>query len=237
MADQKIIAQVVGRNESDRFLSKVLERLRKQVDTIVFTDDCSTDNTMEIASEFANVYKTESQMFNVNEGKFRQHAWANVQKHAKEGDWIIAIDCDEMLYSSDDISNINIRNILNQSEKDVVNVRFYHMWNEFQYRVDKLWTPNNSTRIFRYMSNGVFKDRVLACGAEPTYVTDWASQGNYWPNSGLVMQHLGYIHDKDKAAKYQRYSELDGGKFHQGSHINSILDKDPVLINWSNFGI
>ena len=234
---QKIIAQMVGRNEASRFLPEVLSRLKEQVDEIVFTDDCSDDDTASIAKDFAHVYKTPKQMFNIHEGRLRRYAWLNLENHASEGDWIIAIDCDEMLYSSTDIGAIDVRSILNSSEKDVVNVRFYHMWNKEQYRVDKLWAPNNSTRIFRYMSNGTFRDRALACGAEPTYVLDWYGQRNYWPNSTLVMQHLGYLHDADKKAKFERYSNLDGGKYHNLDHINSIVDENPVLINWGNFGI
>jgi hypothetical protein len=53
----------------------------------------------------------------------------------------------------------------------------------------------------------------------------------------LIMQHLGYIHDSDKESKYERYSQLDGGKFHNLNHINSIIDPNPVLIDWGNFGI
>lgn len=228
---------MVGRNEANKYLPRVLERLKNQVDEIVFTDDCSDDNTADVASNFAHVYKTPKPMFTVHEGRLRKYAWLNLENHASEGDWIIAIDCDEMLYDASDIEDINIRKVLNASEKDVVNVRFYHMWNENQYRVDKLWTPNNSTRIFRYLSGGTFRDRALACGAEPTYVLDLVNQRNFWLNSNLVMQHLGYIRDEDKQLKYQRYSNLDGGKFHNLNHINSIVDENPVLINWGNFGI
>jgi len=145
---------MVGRNEASKYLPRVLERLKNQVDEIVFTDDCSDDNTADIASNFAHVYKTPKPMFTVHEGRLRKYAWLNLENHASEGDWIIAIDCDEMLYDASNIEDINIRKVLNASEKDVVNVRFYHMWNETQYRVDKLWTPNNSTRIFRYASGG-----------------------------------------------------------------------------------
>jgi len=234
---QKVIAQMVGRNESNRFLKDVLERLSKQVDEIVFTDDCSDDNTAEIAGQYANVYKTPKRMFNVHEGRLRKYAWLNLENHAKEGDWIVAIDCDEMLYDVNNLDSHDIKSVLSRSEKDVVNVRFYHMWNEHQYRVDKLWTPNNSTRIFRFMNGATFLDKELACGSEPTYVVSMLRQRNYWPNSGLVMKHLGYIKDEDKISKYQRYSELDGGKFHNINHINSIIDESPVLVNWGNFGL
>jgi glycosyltransferase involved in cell wall biosynthesis len=237
MSQPKIIAQMVGRNEASKYLPEVLERLKSQVDEIVFTDDCSDDDTAEIASKYANVYKTPKPMFTTHEGRLRRYAWLNLENHAAEGDWIIAIDCDEMLYDSSDITKTDIRQILNSSEKDVVNVRFYHMWNNTQYRVDKLWAPNNSSRIFRFMSGAMFRDRALACGSEPTYVTDLINQRNYFVNSNLIMQHLGYIKDEDKQSKYERYSTLDGGEFHALNHINSITDPNPVLINWGNFGI
>jgi len=237
MSQPKIIAQMVGRNEANKYLPEVLERLKSQVDEIVFTDDCSDDNTAEVASKYANVYKTPKPMFTTHEGRLRRYAWLNLENHATEGDWIIAIDCDEMLYDSSDITKTDIRQILNSSEKDVVNVRFYHMWNDTQYRVDKLWAPNNSSRIFRFMSGAMFRDRALACGSEPTYVTDLINQRNYFVNSNLIMQHLGYIKDEDKQSKYERYSTLDGGEFHALNHINSITDPNPVLINWGNFGI
>lgn len=232
-----IIAQMVGRNESKRFLAPVLRRLKDQVDCIVFTDDCSDDDTAEIASKYANVYVNNSSLFPVHEGKLRSEAWNNLSKHASEGDWIIAVDCDEMLYQSKDIHNINISKILDASPFDVVNVRFYHMWSETKYRVDKLWAPNNSSRIFRFKEGGVFLDKKLACGSEPTYVLNDIRKRNYWVQSGLIMQHLGYMLDNDKLSKYNRYALLDKGEFHNIKHIESIIDKDPTLINWGNFGI
>ncbi len=225
---------MIGRNESSRFLEDVLQKLSSQVDKIIFTDDCSTDNTPEIAAKYAEVFQSPEPLFKVHEAKLRAYAWGNMEKFAKKGDWIVAIDCDEKLFH---LENIDIRTALSQSPQDVVNVRFYHMWNENQYRVDKLWAPNNSSRIFRFVEGGGFANRKLACGSEPTYVSDWIRQGNFWKDSKLVMQHLGYILDEDKQIKHERYTEIDGGEFHNLSHINSILDTNPVLIDWGTFGI
>lgn len=224
-----IYAQMVGRNEEGRFLEQVLERLSSQVSKIIFTDDCSEDSTAKIAAKYAEVYSTNEPLFSKHEGQLRAFAWGNLSKHAKLGDWVIAIDCDEMLYHQGDL---DIATVLQQSEHDVVNVRFAHMWNENEYRVDKLWRPNNSSRIFRFKENGGFANRRLACGSEPTYVVDWVRQRNFWLNSGLVMKHLGYVNDSDKIRKYERYSTLDGGEFHAINHINSIIDKNPTLLNW-----
>lgn len=225
---------MVGRNESSRFLEEVLHRLSTQVDKIIFTDDCSEDDTAEIAAKYAEVFKTPKPLFTEHEGQLRAFAWGNLEKFAKLGDWIIAIDCDEKLFH---IDSLQINEVLSSSPYDVVNVRFYHMWNETQYRVDKLWAPNNSSRIFRFIEGGGFLNKKLACGSEPTYVRDLISKRNYWLNSKLVMQHLGYVRDEDKVTKHARYANLDGGQFHQLNHINSIIDNDPVLINWGTFGI
>ena len=101
-----IYAQMVGRNEEGRFLEEVLERLSQQVDGIVFTDDCSTDNTSKIAEKYCHVYSTPEQLFTKHEGQLRAFAWSNMCQHAKLGDWIVAIDCDEMLYNKNDITII-----------------------------------------------------------------------------------------------------------------------------------
>jgi len=221
---------MVGKNESNRFLEPVLQRLSTQVDKIIFTDDCSDDDTAEIASKYAEVFKTDKTLFTENEGNLRSNAWRNLEKFAKEGDWIVAIDCDEMLYQDRDL---DLKYVLDQSPYDVVNVRFYHMWNETQYRVDKLWAPNNSSRIFRYRDNGTFFDKKLACGSEPTYVVQWVRQRNYFLHSGLMMQHLGYARDEDKVSKYNRYISIDKGEFHNLQHIESIMDTNFVLVNWN----
>jgi len=229
-----IYAQMVGRNESSKFLEPVLERLSTQVDKIIFTDDCSTDNTAEIAARHAEVFTTPEPMFIKHEGQLRSYAWNSLKNFAKPGDWVLAIDCDEKLYH---VNDLEIKAVLAKSEFDVVNIRFYHMWSESHYRVDKLWAPNNSIRMFRFQENASFKNKALACGSEPTYVSKWVQQRNYWRDSGLIMQHLGYTYDKDKQSKYERYSTIDGGQFHNLNHINSIIDPNPVLIQWGNFGI
>lgn len=227
----KLIAQMVGRNEADRFLPDVLEHLKQIADVIVFTDDASTDSTPDIAEEYgAIVYRNDEPMFAVHEGKLRKGAWDNLQQHAEVGDWILCIDCDEKLYATKPGMDIEV--LMRQDQFDVLNINFVHMWNETQFRVDKLWKPHPSQRMFRYFLGGTFADRALACGSEPLYVRTLMRRGRFMPNTGLVMQHLGYIRDEDKKAKYDRYMKLDGGEFHNGAHIESIMDEHPILQDW-----
>ena len=227
----KLVAQMVCKNEADRFLEPVLKHLTSIVDEVVFTDDCSTDNSVEIAASYgAHTYKMDESTFATNEGLLRNTAWNNLSNHASPGDWVLAIDADEELWSSR--PDNDIRKLMAQDSFDVINIRFFHMWNETHYRNDKLWTPNNSTRMFRFFYGGQFLDRKLACGSEPTYVQTLMRRGRYMADSGLIMKHLGYVRDEDKKMKYDRYMALDHGDFHQLSHIESIIDPEPELIEW-----
>jgi glycosyltransferase involved in cell wall biosynthesis len=228
----KLIAQMIGRNEADRYLPDVLKHLQSIVDHIVFTDDASDDDTADVAEKHgASVYRNEATLFSVNEGQLRNQAWRNLTNHANIGDWILAIDCDEKLYSTK--PKFSWGKILSQPYYDVVNIVFHHMWNETHYRVDKAWRPTGSYRLFKYFLGGTFSEKRLACGSEPLYVKTLLGRGRFMKDSGLVMMHMGYMSDEDKKAKYERYKTLDNGEFHSLPHIESILDPNPVLMPWN----
>jgi glycosyltransferase involved in cell wall biosynthesis len=230
MTDRPIVANIIARNEASSYLVPVLERLKSQVDMIVFTDDCSDDDTPNIAQSFgAKVFQMTEPTFKVNEGRIRQQSWENLETVIPSEDcFILAIDCDEMLYET----RYTLQQLANQDNFNVINIEFYHMWNENQFRIDKAWRPHPSSRMFRYLPGGRFLDRQLACGSEPTYVQQLIKQNGYFRDSGLMMKHLSYIKDVDKQAKYDRYMALDGGAFHANAHIISIMDQEPTLIDW-----
>jgi glycosyltransferase involved in cell wall biosynthesis len=221
---------MVVRNEANNYLPQVLERLSKQVDLICVTDDCSDDNTAELAASYgARVNVMPEPTFSTHEGRLRQASWEFLESQIDDDDWfVLAIDADEELYET----RYSIRDIVDQSQFDVVNIEFFHMWNDTQFRVDKAWRPHRSMRMFRYYTDGVFAQRQLACGSEPTYVQPLLRSGKYLPNSGLCMKHLSYIKDEDKKVKFDRYMKIDGGAFHANDHILSIMDEEPVLIDW-----
>lgn len=224
-----LIANLVCRNEADRYLKQVLDDLLLYVDDIVVTDDCSTDNTVEIVKDYTNhVYSTDEPLFCVNEGQLRQEAWRNLDNHAVYGDWILCIDADEIVYSTKQ----PIAELIQTTKYDVLALEFINMWNPTHYRVDKAWKPMLCTKLFRYMKNGRIRDRVLACGSEPTYVEKSIQMNRWMKDSGLKIQHLGYMRDEDKKTKYDRYMKIDGGKFHSGAHLKSIMDKKVELVEW-----
>jgi glycosyltransferase involved in cell wall biosynthesis len=222
-----LIANMVGRNEADRFLVPVLSRLAGIADFIVFMDDCSTDDTMEIAKKYCDVVvQTPEPTFSTNEGLLRQSSWDEVDKVAKEGDWILSIDCDEELFGLEHLKPAM------ESGAPVLGIQFFHMWNKTHFRIDKAWAPTIGSRLFKYEKGGHYLDRKLACGAEPTYVVDYVRKGMWLPRTGLRMKHLGYERDEDKQMKYDRYMSIDRGDYHSLVHLESILDKTPTLVEW-----
>jgi glycosyltransferase involved in cell wall biosynthesis len=229
-----IYALMVARNEENRFLKTVLERLSTQVDAIIFLDDCSTDNTLKIAEKYAIVYQTTENLFIKDESMLRQQSWDCLSKHAKPGDWVVAIDADEIITC---VNEKNLKEELKMSPFDVVCVRRVELWDPLNIRVDKFWGPQFTHRIYRYSSGGVFVQRVLACGSAPMYVTDWLNRGNYWVYNSIRMVHLGYLRYEDRKEKYNRYMNLDAGKYHNLNHLKSILDEDPVLLPIKSLGI
>lgn len=221
----RIIANMIGRNEAPHYLEYVLDRLSTQVDEIVFTDDASTDNTVDIVSKYTNhIQILPESMFSVHEGQLRQSSWDFLENvtNPSNKDWVLAIDCDEALFET----QFKIRDLITSPNHDIMNIMFYHMWNENQFRVDGGWRPHGSTRLFRYQPNGKFADKKLAPGSEPQFVA-WNFRyfrPRFFAQTGLKMKHLSYIKDEDKQAKYDRYTAIDGGAFHSNNHINSIID-------------
>jgi hypothetical protein len=170
-------------------------------------------------------------IFATNEGKLRQLSWEFLESHITEGEdwWVLAIDADEMLYET----RHKLKDLVAQKRFDVLSIEFYHMWSPTHFRVDKAWRPHGSSRLFRYYPGGKFLDRALACGSEPTYVRQLIMENKYLASTGLLMKHLSYMTDEGKSSKYERYTKIDGGAFHANAHIESIVDQNPVLVEWN----
>jgi hypothetical protein len=64
-------------------------------------------------------------------------------------------------------------------------------------------------------------------------VRDLIREGKYLSSTGLMMKHLSYMNEEGKQSKYERYTKIDGGAYHANAHIESIVDPNPVLVEWS----
>jgi glycosyltransferase involved in cell wall biosynthesis len=224
-----LIANMVGRNEANRYLVGVLGRLQSFVDRICFTDDASDDATPTLAELFgADVEQTNRCLFAQDEHLLRTIAWRHLERLARAGDWVLAIDCDEVFHGQ-----ARLPALLDRADLDVLAVTLFNMWNETQVRVDGHWHPSFLYRLFRFYPGGEFADQKLACGSAPSYVHQAIDAGRSLSDTGLVIQHFGYASPGDKLSKYRRYIELDGGRYHPLAQLRSILDPTPTLVDWN----
>jgi hypothetical protein len=96
--ESPLLAMMVVRNEANRYLRPVLERLGRLVDGIVILDDASTDETPGLCRAHPKVIRfrqLNSSLFSRNEAALRSLLWE--MRVELEPAWILALDADELL--------------------------------------------------------------------------------------------------------------------------------------------
>lgn len=226
----RVIAQVVARNEADRWLEPFLEHLWEWADQVHFYDDQSTDDTPRIASRFVEHVTRRPDgipSFVEHEGLYRQAAWDAMTEalNPTVDDWIWAIDCDEFIAPHDnttrrDAVTDEIRRA--QSSSGII-LRVPEVWDSIGVRVrtDGYWGSQEGLRAVRFSPGMRFADKPMACGQTPPAQKRHKAQH-------LSLLHFGYTTVEDREAKYARYSILPG---HSKRHIESIV-RDPRLQDW-----
>ncbi len=229
---RSVLAMMVVRNEADRYLRPVLNRLGACVDGIVVLDDASTDHTPELCRAHPQVIRFErlaTPFFAEDEAKLRQRLWElTVELNPT---WILALDADELLEAK--FSQV-LPALCAQTRYDLVSFPVYHFWGDFRhYRVDHWWHPARARTacLHRRQKNRSYHwaPRPLHCGRFPqeAYLTPRL-------NSGIRLLHLGYAGLGERQAKYRRYLDLDPqGKYCPLNHYRSILDPYPSLKRWT----
>lgn len=233
-----LYALTVGHNEADRYLGDMLASVHGVFDGHFFFDDRSIDATVHIAREAGCEVLVRPEMitpFIVHEGEFRQAAWWAFEAAFRPaaGDWVLAIDCDELLIGGGDLRSALQMTAAAARQREAVAalVRIPEVWGLTDggaplVRVDGLWDTIAGTRFFEYRPGGMFSGKAMGSGSEPTYVTTRpAHKVTEW-----CLCHYGYAHVDDQRAKWARYSQLiDHG--HADAHVRSI-GTTPTLRPW-----
>lgn len=236
----KVYSLTVAKNEADRYLVDMLKQVKEVADHSFFCDDQSTDETANWACDHALVVERPDNVpsFMEHEGRFRGWAWNMFEEiyRPTPKDWVLAIDADETLASTGDNCCLRCEvhkaiKLANSIGADSVLIPLDEVWGYDadgwpMLRMDGYWTGTKTTRLFRYIPGGAYKDVRMACGAEPTYV----SQRKQSPHAlGLRLVHWGYAHPDDQKAKYDRYTAVPTG--HLSAHVQSI-NTAPRLERW-----
>ena len=220
---------IVGPGEADRYLEKVLGRAVAAVDVMfVAVDPSAGDAERYIVDTFTSHWAVLRSTWRDHEGRFRQEAWDAMREaiHLQEGDMVLIVDADELIHDPE-----AVKRSIRARPGHKLSITFYEMWSSNWFRVDGLWKPYNAHIVIPWRDGGRFLDRPLACGRQPTYVSDVPP---FAKSIGKIL-HYGYARPEDRRMKYERYMELDGGKYHNIDHLRSIVS-DPVLMQWAHGG-
>lgn len=226
-----IAHMVVGPGEADRYLDQVLDRAYQWADHIhVALDPRAGEAEERIVSEYAYTYGRVNLTWEEHEGKFRQEAWWQMEESVEpsENDYIFLIDADEIVHDY-----VVIRKAVREFPGQRLGFVFHEMWGPNVFRIDGHWSPYPAWILIPYQRDGYFKDRALACGREPTYASTIPVSGK--PVGSIL--HYGYAREEDRRAKHDRYMRLDGGKYHNPNHLQSILQEKVSLQQWDRGGL
>lgn len=224
---------MITRNEQGRYLDQVLTEMKKVCNKIVVLDDDSDDGTAELCIDYGcKVFVTEHCLWEGRENELRQMSFTLATREAKDGDWILCLDADEIMTNIeylpeliDALDNGELKPI----QADGIGFPLFDMWDEQQYRDDEYWSAHKRPWVMciKYDSKKDYKwnEQGLHCGRFPMNASE-----NFVFTTDAAIKHMGWATELDRIKKYQRYMKVDpDGKHGILAQYESILDKYPVL--------
>lgn len=245
----RIIAHVIVRNEMNRYLEQVLQNLDSIVDLVHIVDDRSDDGTYEwlmddyrfLTRQRVLVERRDPQVpsFVEDEKEFRQWAWWMAGQHTEPGDWMLAIDADEIFTVGDQRPLTGLREqldvaIMKRRTAPCLRFRVHEVFGFSDtgvplIRTDGAWGGIGARRLARQA--GYIDFARPATGRRRTIVPSDSLPWQYGPGAPMdefVILHFGYATDADRKMKSERYA---ADRRHTRSHVNSILTR-PRLHPW-----
>ncbi len=224
-----LVASLVVRNELQRYLLPCVQHLTEFCDDVRVYDDGSTDGTQEVLAGLDRVsYRQQEQTtFFTHEGETRARA-LNFAREANPTH-MLAIDADEFI--SDGAA---FRKVVEGSEQNVLTLHMEEVWKAdpaaLYTREDGGWKQHGVPIVWRVtrQMRGPWQmpNRALACGRTPTNVV----RNRRTQATGVSILHFGWANLADRQARYERYIEADGGRFHASQHLKSIMFPDNRVI-------
>lgn len=211
---------MVGPGEGERYLADCLAHLDEFCDAVRVV---SEDPSLVIGDD---VLEVPPGTFFRHEGRARQR----LLNWTLEGNptHILAIDADEFVTDGQAVRDacqldrgigiwtLGIQEVW-KADAGSLWLRHDGGW-DMQARAPLLYrAPRKAGGLWR------IQDRALACGREPLAVRQLAGRAERLEADVL---HFGWTNVAERAARYQRYVEHDGGKFHSRAHLNSIMAPD-----------
>ncbi|MCD6317618.1 glycosyltransferase family 2 protein [Candidatus Aerophobetes bacterium] len=223
MPEIRFLAGMIVRNEADRYLRQVLERLSQVVDKIVIVDDASTDSTPDICRSFPKVHlkKLNKPLFRKNEALLRTKLWNEIRKFKPK--WVLIIDADEII-------DLSVKDAVDDMERNDYHwaaIRICDMWTDKHYRIDGNWSPV-AVRLFKFEDKPFGAKRKIHCANIPSYLAE-TNNGTCYSN--VRIKHMAWSKQEDRERKYREYSRYTKEELGEINyeHLQSVLSKDVTL--------
>lgn len=219
-----LTASMVVRNELNRYLPLAIEHLLGFCDGVCVLDDGSDDGTYEwlLERKGVQIIRNETSTFYQHEGRTRQRLLDFTLEAGSE--YVLSIDADEFVGEPElllrrcrkgsQVFTLQMEEVWGVDERNLA-IRYDGQWKPRPCPI--LWrTPQNMRNPFWHIPQV-----QLACGREPLAVRRTRAEP-----SGASVFHFGWTNRLHREARFQRYAEHDGGRFHRDQHLQSILWTD-----------
>lgn len=219
-----IIALLQARNE-ERFLPGWLANIAPAVDGIVALDDGSTDATASLLRAHPKVIEL-LQKPPGGTWDERGNQVALVKAGRRHGaSWLFAVDADERIERR--LAG-DLPRLLEEAEArqvEAFSLQLRELWNDRQhYRVDGIWKGKARFRLFRNRDHhNRFDPRPLHRHWMPLEIAgNLAKVGAHLAHN---LYHLRMIWPEDRAARRQRYLQLDPDSRYQPQGYDYLVDE------------
>jgi glycosyltransferase involved in cell wall biosynthesis len=228
----RVVGHVVTKDEVHRYLEPCLSWLRGMVDVVHVFDDRSSDDTPVLAAELGALVDVRLRTvasFMDNEMSFRQAGWTAMTRAAEvsEGDWVLSIDADEFLVSSEGPESERVAAVIQDALTYDIDIVGFAVNEVFGYsdgrptvRGDGFWGNIFADRLTRWSPHARFSAKRANgrdCGSIP-FVNDIPRPDQLVLRSrDLSILHYGYA---------------AGEHGHNKAHVRSILQR-PKVAPWT----
>jgi O-antigen biosynthesis protein len=199
---EMILSMMRIKNEA-RWIRRVIEAQLPVAEKIFIFDDHSTDNTAEICKSFDRVELISSPFEGLGEARDKNYLLEQIEKTAKAGDWIIAIDGDEELVQG---SCEEIKKIVSSGGTGIAyQFNVLYLWDSpDQVRIDGVFGRGKRPSLFALVPGRRFSSSNgggLHCGNTP--------QADSIKCAKVNLLHYGWMEREDRIRKYEWYNAPD----------------------------
>lgn len=198
----KIIGFVKCFNEgTNGNLERCLNHLSSFCNEIVFCDDSSTDNSLEIAKKYTNHVIQMPDDF--------KHELFHKQKLLElalslKPDWIVSLDPDEIFDRNGEQGGIrSLCQYGNEYGIDSFSFLYYNLWKDKEnYRVDELWNKNWQRKLWRNTGNLKFNTK------EGLHLSQFPLGLKTERRTNVKLIHYGFASEEKVNKKFLTYQSL-----------------------------